>query len=151
MTLAAALNLPEREPVRRVWIRYAAVLAGLVTTLLILLFLAWPEPYLEYVESTFLPKYEQAFGFRGGRVATSKDSSIYAIIEVVPGGRLARAGVRSGDIPYFEGSTGIARFYDAITLASAGKEGTFSVISDRDDYEGKGARRIILGSEPKPK
>lgn len=151
MAVTATLSLPEREPIRRVWIRYAAVLAGVVTTLLILLFLAWPEPYLEYVESTFLPRYEKRFGFRGGRLPTSKDSSIYAIIEVVSEGRLAAAGVRSGDIPYFEGSTGIAPFYEALKLASAGKEGNFLVISDRDDYEGKGARRILLSPELKPK
>lgn len=146
MTLTVALKPPQAEPMQNVWRRYAIVSAGLFACCLILLFLSWPEPYLEFVESTFLPRYERVFGFRGGRLATSKDSSIYAIVEVVPGGRLAGAGARSGDI---HGSTGVGTFYDALKLASAGKEGEFWVISDRDDYEGKGARRIALKPEAK--
>ena len=68
----------------------------------------------------------------------------------MPEGRLGRAGVRSGDIPYLEGSTGVGLFYEAVRSASAGKDGEFWVISDTDDYEGKGARRVVLKPEAKP-
>ncbi len=147
MTVAKTIALPQRESLQKTWIRYAAVSGGLIACCLILLFLSWPEPYFEYVESTLLPRYEKAFGFRGGRLATSKDSSIYALVVIEPGGKLADAGARSGDIPYLNGSTGVGPFYDALKSASAGKEGEFWVISDRNDYEGKGARRIVLKSE----
>lgn len=147
MTSPQSLVPPEREPMRKVWLRYGIVSAGLVVTMLILLFISWPEPYLEYVERSVLPKYEKPFGFRGGRLATSVDSSIYAIVKVEPDGLLERAGVRSGDIPYEHDGSGMGPFYDALQEARAGREGAFLVISDRNDYYGKGARRIVLKPE----
>jgi hypothetical protein len=66
----------------------------------------------------------------------------YAIVEVTPGGVLAAAGVRSGDIP-IDYHGGMEAFHAALCEASQGKSGRFVVVSREDGY---GKRRAILVS-----
>jgi hypothetical protein len=75
---------------------------GLGTVILSVGIVLSPSIYAFVVEQVLLPRLEKPFGFRGGRiVSTDTDPGVarYGILEVTPGGRLDRAGVRPGDVP----------------------------------------------------
>ncbi len=145
MTATTTLRAPRLEPIRAAWARYALACTGLAGIVVVVLLIVWPFPYLWYAQSVVLPHYEESFGFHGGYVQTSKDSSIYAILEVVPEGRLARAGVKNGDIPVDRHGGGAAIFLDALEQASAGREGEFLVVSNLDLwFRGEDIRKIVV-------
>ncbi len=92
----------ELDGIQAAWLRYAFVLAGLAVLVLAGLAASWPAPYGLVVEHVILPRYEDAFGFRGGRLVVGPAGhrqSVYGIVSATEGGRMNRAGVRAGDIP----------------------------------------------------
>ena len=126
--------------------RYAAVSAGLALLVATFLLGIWPLPYEWTVEKVYLPSYEEEFGFHGGRIRSAgSESSAYGITYVVPGGRLARAGVKAGDIPV-EHHGGMMSFYYALKLAAGGEEAWFKVVSNPRDFysDREPARKIRL-------
>jgi len=136
------------EPIRAAWRRYVAVFAGLGLLVVTILLTVWPWPHTWVIENVLLPQYEASFGFRGGMIPVADDSEItgYAIVHVVPGGRLARAGVRDGDIPYGgHHGGGSTQFWGAMKDASAGEGGDFQVMAGPHQWEQ--VRRIELHPE----
>jgi hypothetical protein len=75
----------------------------LVSVTVILIAVWWPAIAREYQESVVLPGYESEFGFKGGRVTVQTTSGstyqVYAIVSVIPQGRMDRAGFKPGDVP----------------------------------------------------
>lgn len=137
---------PRQEPIdsiRAAWARYIVLLAGIALIVPIALFSIWPWPYAYVVEQFILPQYEEVFGFKGGPLSVGDGGpTIYGIVQVTPGGRLATAGVRPGDIPV-EYHGGLWAFYGALRAAEAGRTGEFMVISESDWDNAWRARRPI--------
>jgi predicted metalloprotease with PDZ domain len=83
------------------------------------------------VEKVSLPKYEAAYGFRGGRIylryASGEPTDAYALVHVDPDGPLGRAGFRSGDIPVAHHG-GVEEFDWALGHAEAGEAAPVTVI-----------------------
>ena len=135
MTAATSLPRdPRSEAIQAAWSRYVVLLAGLGLIFVVVTIVFWPWPYALVVEHFILPEYETTFGFRGGRLRVSvghTSDSIYALVAVVPDGKLARAGARSGDIPVAHHG-GLWAFYGALQEASAGREGDFDVVAHSD-------------------
>jgi hypothetical protein len=140
-----------REPatIRAAWRRYAVLVAGLGVIVLAAAALIWPWWHLMLVEHVVLPRYEGTFRFRGGRLAlgeTSDNRTVYGLVSVVPGGRLARAGARPGDIPV-EYHGGVWAFWGALYEASAGRQGHFDVVSRSDWHDWDKRRRLVVEPE----
>jgi len=105
----------------------------------------WPPPWVR--ETFIIPKYGEDFGFRLGSVRRSPDSDsvVGGFLAVVPNGRLAEAGVKTGDIPVGDDGDRMGSFFTALEDASDGKEGHFYVVSDFDAWRRNGeARQIVL-------
>ncbi len=131
MNAAVTLRASGGEAIRSSWIRYGAVVAGLVLVLATTVFVAWPWLYEEAVLRVFLPQYESEFGFHGGWIRpVDFEYSVYGIASVVPGGRLERAGVKAGDLPVY----GPVALYDALEDVHAGRPGRFRVVADVRDW-----------------
>ncbi|MGE3425050.1 MAG: hypothetical protein AB7N24_23625 [Dehalococcoidia bacterium] len=137
---------PTFATIRRAWTRYAVLLAGLGVLFLLVAIALWPWPHAVVVEYLVLPQYETQFGFRGGRLPIGGGDaafSPYALVSVVPGGRLALAGARSGDIPLdYHGA--FWAFHAALQDASNGREGRFTVLAISDWPERSKLRNVIL-------
>lgn len=132
--------------VQAAWRRYLILLAGLTLTFLLSIVVIWPWPYVFAIERFMLPQYESGFGFRGGRVSADMGDaklSIYALVEVEPGGPMASAGVRSGDIPVAQHG-GLGVLYVALQNSAAGDEGRFEVLALSDWPDWSKRRRIVL-------
>jgi hypothetical protein len=135
--------------IRAAWTRYVVLLAGVGLVLLVVTIAIWPWPYAFVVERFILPEYESTFGFRGGRlsVGTGDEAfTIYALMVVVPDGKLARAGARAGDIP-IEYHGGLWAFYGALEEARAGREGHFDVLAQSDWPDWDKRRKLVLPPE----
>jgi hypothetical protein len=138
---------PRSKAIRAAWGRYLVVLAGVGLVVLVITIAIWPWPYAFVVEHFILPEYEASFGFRGGRLPVSMGGSshtIYALLEVLPDGKLAHAGARSGDIPV-EYHGGLWAFYGALEEARAGREGHFDVVSQSDWHDWNKRRKLTIG------
>jgi membrane-associated protease RseP (regulator of RpoE activity) len=143
---------PQSQEIQAAWKRYVVLLAGAGLVFLIATVVVWPWPYALAVEQFMLPQYEAAFGFRGGRLPLSTGDSrqtIYGFVAVVPGGRLALAGAKSGDIPV-EYHGGIWAFYGALLKASSGSEAAFDVLAHSEWPDWDKRRKIVLTPEQAP-
>jgi hypothetical protein len=69
---------------------------------------------------------------------------------VVPRGKLALAGAKSGDIPV-EYHGGIWAFYGALQKASSGREAHFDVLAHSDWPDWDKRRKIVLLPEAGPR
>ncbi len=136
---------PGRELIGKSWRAFGFTFAGCGLVLLIITIQMWPAIDAFTVERFFLPQYESILGFRGGRVSlrTAGESySMYALIEVEPGGVLSRAGARAGDVP-FAPHGGVWSFYHAVRRVTSGEEARFEVIRRSNWWSGK-RRTIVL-------
>jgi hypothetical protein len=123
---AAILQTTRRESLQAAWRRYGIVCAGLALSIFIMLIALSPWVYETAVLRFLLPTYEAEFGFHGGWIRPEGfEYSIYGVAYVTYGGRLVRAGVKSGDIPEY----GAASFYEALVEATEGRRGRFTVVS----------------------
>lgn len=142
---------PRAEAVRAAWRRYVVLLSGVALVFLIATVVVWPWPYLLAVEHFMLPQYEATFGFQGGRLRVGDGSqTIYALVAVVPGGRLAVGGANSGDIPV-QRHGGLWAFYGALLEASSGREGHFDVLSQSDWHDWDKRRKVVLTPQDAPR
>jgi len=150
--LAGQAEDPTFATIRRAWTRYAVLLAGLGVLFMLVGIAIWPWPYAVVVEHLVLPQYETQFGFRGGRLPIGGGDAAfvpYALVKVVPGGRLAKAGARSGDIPVdYHG--GLWAFHAALQDSTNGREGRFDVLAISDWPERSKLRNIILPPAGQP-
>ena len=120
-----------RESIPGAWLRYAALLSGLLVVVATSLFLVWPWLYEQAVLKVLLPRHEPEFGFHGGWIRPANfEYSAYGVASVVPGGRLERAGVKAGDIPVY----GAVSLYEALEEVKNGRVGRFLVVSDAGDW-----------------
>lgn len=102
------------------------VLAALGAVLLVVF---WSGLETSAVEHLVLPRYETAYGFRGGRVPVQRGSerhTVYGFVAVTPGGRLDRAGVLRGDVP------SLPELRAALSNAENGQTGSFTVVRAED-------------------
>lgn len=149
MNVVSQVQATPREPIRAAWLRYAAIASLLGLLVITVLFVIWPWLHGMVIQRLVLPGYEKEFGFHGGMIRPSDtDYSVYGIASVVPGGRLERAGVRAGDIPAAYGG-GMWDFYYALTEASEGREGTFSVVTTLQEYRDRKMRQITVSPKGK--
>jgi hypothetical protein len=133
----------QQESARAAWSRYAIVSSALALFVVILLIPLSPGLYEEAVQRFLLPDYESEFGFHGGWVRPAESEySVFGIASVAPGGRLDRAGVKSGDIPVY----GPTALYEALKDSTQGRRGRFMVVSRVDDWfkDRQKAREITL-------
>ena len=143
MNPAVTSHATWREAIRGAWIRYVFVSAGLALLLITVPFFVWPQLDDWVVERFLLSRYEERFGFHGGWIRPAdSEYSVYGITHVVPDGRLARAGVKAGDLPVHGGMS----LYHALQEANEGREGRFAVVSDPRDWfrDRESAREIRL-------
>lgn len=139
------------EAIRAAWGRYVVLLAGVALVVLVVTIAVWPWLDGFVVEHLILPEYETSFGFRGGRLPVSMGDStytIYALVAVVPNGKLARAGAKSGDIPV-EHHGGLGAFSGALLEASAGRDGHFDVLAHSDWPDWGKRRKLVVAAEGK--
>ena len=147
--MATRAKDPRAETIRAAWFRYVILLAGLGLVFLVGTLVAWPWPYGLAVEGLILPQYETRLGFHGGRVPVTTGGvsyTIYALVTVEPGGIMARAGVRAGDIPV-EYHGGLWAFYSAVQDRESGKQGHFDVLAQADWSDWSKRQRIVLVPE----
>jgi hypothetical protein len=110
------------------------------------LFVFSPQVYNLTCSHFEMPEYEKQFGFRLGRIRVLSERGtpydITAIAEVQPGGVLARAGVRPGDVPKVH--HGIAEMCDALGAASQGSTGRLRLWRGDAIREGRYEEREVL-------
>ncbi len=137
---------PQSRFIRAAWTRFLIVFVGVGVVLLVVFGSILPWPIDAAVEQFMLPQYEVEFGFRGGRLPVGEGDTtyhVYALVTVVPGGTLATAGAKSGDVPIgYHG--GIAAFYGALRSAESGEEGRFDVVAHDDWRNWERHRTIVL-------
>ena len=71
-------------------------------------------------EHILASRFEQRFGFRGGRVTIRTphgEYSVYTLLEITPGGALDRAGFRPGDVPSGAFHSQSAAFMRSLAIA----------------------------------
>lgn len=134
-----------KHEIESAWRRYLVVLSGLLVVFLTSTIALWPWPYTLAVEYFELPRFERQFGFRGARLQLPGEatSSIYGIVEVVPGGILALSGVRPGDVPIAHHG-GLWSFHGALQDSRSGREAEFTVIALAEWRDASQKRRIML-------
>jgi len=104
-----------------------------------LLYLILLAPFAtRYLARIEVQAHEQAFGFRLGLVDEGQIQD-WHIVEVTPGGRLARAGFRAGDVPSERDSNGLAGLAEALRDAAAGRRACLTVWNE----DPLGARREV--------
>jgi hypothetical protein len=141
-TTAAALRHPgvrsAATPLVTLGPRQFVVLA-LWLLLFGLLYIILLAPFItRHLERKEVQTFEQAFGFRLGLVDEGQIQD-WHIVEVTPGGRLARAGFRAGDVPSERDSNGLVGLADALRDAAAGRQACVTVWNE-DPF---GARREV--------
>jgi hypothetical protein len=120
---------------------FAVLLGGLGALSIVLPLVFWSEIDAFTVERLILPKFEEAYGFRGGRVAVGQSDNQrtpFGFLAVTPGGRFDRTGVRPGDI------TDPVALRRALSDSERNLEGSFTVVSAQDWPSRKTERRISL-------
>jgi S1-C subfamily serine protease len=128
---AATLQAHGGAVLRKAWIRYAALIAGLAAIASVSLVVAWPWAYGHVVVKMLLPGLEAEFGFHGGWIRPVKlEYSVYGVASVVPGGRLEQAGVRAGDVPVY----GAVSLYEALEDVREGRVGRLNVVAATGDW-----------------
>ena len=90
------------------------------------------QTYLdEFVyENLLARRYEERFGFRGGRVPVQTSGgewSAYTLLEVTPGGPLDRAGFRAGDVPSGWNHSQVVGFMQSLASACTYPDREFSI------------------------
>lgn len=91
-------------------------------------------------------RHERDFGFEVGLVRDWPHASTggwWAIVRVTPGGRMDRAGVRSGDAVFTYHGAGFASLHRAVTEAAAGRTGCMDVINIEDARKGRFMTREV--------
>ena len=83
-------------------------------------------------------RYESTFGFRLGLVDEGQIQD-WHIVEITPGGRLARAGFRAGDVPSERDSNGLIGLAATLRAAATGRTACLTVWN-ADPF---GARREV--------
>jgi hypothetical protein len=105
--------------------------------------------YEEYVLEVKAPPLRQRFGFSMDRVRIGSPPDAYevsAISTVTPGGLLARAGFRPGDVPTGYVDAGRAAFYQELQAVLDGDIVTFRLTTVESLQTGNGEqRRVTLG------
>jgi hypothetical protein len=134
---------PQRDLIRASWLRFGALAGGLVLSVMGALFFMGPRADAWVIETMILPGYESTFGFRGGWLQAPGQAhpTIYAILDVTPGGRFSGAGVLKGDIPIAHHGNGSEILLHALQRAETGSEARFYVYPD---VEEKGSMREIV-------
>ncbi len=128
------------------WTRFLVMASGVALVCVVVAVMLWPSISDYEVEYLRLGQYERPFGFVGGRVHVASPKSslteVYGFVEIVPGGRLARAGVSADDIPLRSWS-----FYHPLRSASSGRADGFKVISRSQWGNWEKARTITLTAD----
>jgi len=105
--------------------------------------------YAEYVLEVKAPRLRQHFGFSMDRVRIGSTPDAYevsAISTVTPGGVMAQAGFRPGDVPTGYVDAGRAAFYQELQAVLDGSVVTFRLTTVQSLQAGGGEqRRITLG------
>ena len=143
MSVSLRLGDNRGSAIRKAWIQYSLVAAGVGIVILTVSIALSPSLYAMVVEHVLLPQYETTFGFRGGRISVPEESfTRYAVVEVTPGGILDSAGLRTGDIP-IDYHDGVGAFYAALCDAAQGKPAEFVVVSrDEPSWERRRSIRV---------
>jgi hypothetical protein len=146
-----ALATAGRPPITlgKIQLVYAGLFVLVIIPLLVWLVIG-DYLYSEYVLEVKAPRLRERFGFSMERVRIGSAPDTYevnAISSVTPGGVLARAGFRSGDVPtgYVEG--GRAAFYQELQAVLDGYDVTFRLTTVPALEGGTGeARRITVSA-----
>jgi hypothetical protein len=129
------------------WSQFVIVAIGLVGVLVALAAAVLPSWDDTHVDRAAAQRFEVEWGFQGGSMSlhdgAGSESRRWGIVRVVPGGKLARIGVKDQDVPVdAAGRAGAtAAFYQALQEASGGTAGVFHV-RNAADWASPTARRI---------
>jgi hypothetical protein len=103
-----------------------------------------PAVWLQFCRADVLPVAERTLGFRFGDVRVPGEPGLQrGFLHVEPGGLLASAGVRTGDIPV-DHHGGEASFCGALRFAADGDPFPIYVIHVTEWAEGRARRREIV-------
>jgi hypothetical protein len=129
------------------WPQFAVLGAGiLAVTALALMFAPWRWPGF-WVRYVLIPRIQATYGFECGDVSVRRfgNSTVWGISRVIPGGRLARLGLRDGDLPSLQDDgTGWVVMYDALARAERGQFGQFHVVNAFAEGTNDSDRRTIV-------
>ncbi len=114
----------KREAKGRIFVATPQQWLAIVLTLFVFVaaFVLCYQPYLDefLYEYLLAGRFEERFGFRGGRVKVRTpegEYSLYTLVEVSPGKPLERAGFRVGDVPSSWNHSQSAGFMQSLAMA----------------------------------
>ena len=142
--------LAARGPIRlgRLQFVYAALFILVVVPFAIWLIIG-DYLYSEYILEVKAPRLCQRFGFTMDRVRIGAPPDSYevsVISTVTPGGILALAGFRPGDVPTGHVDAGRAAFFEELQATLNGHVVTFRLTTEQSLQAGDGEeRRVTLG------
>jgi predicted metalloprotease with PDZ domain len=122
------------------------VLSGLFALAVIVIIALGPYEFPEVLYRLALRDYEQDFGFEIGLVKDwprTSGQGMWGIVRVRPGGRMDRAGVRTGDAVFSYHGTGFGALHWAVTEAVAGRSACLDLINVEEVHAGRFSSREV--------
>ena len=144
---------PRSHLIQLGWAHFVTLGAGLLIVLAAVSFLLGWDLGDFWVRSVLIPRIQAKYGFECGDVPVPRfgNAKLWAMTRVIPGGRLARLGLRDGDVPWEHLGTAWVVMYDALVDAERGRFARFDVVNAYDYAAGKndGDLRTIVLNPPK--
>ncbi len=141
------------EPMTLSWSQYLFVLSTLCLLGGSLAIVLAPYDVSEALHRQVVRQYERDFGFEVGRVhgPHTPPEGMWAIARVTSGGRMDRAGVRSGDAVFTQHGGGFGELHWAIKEATAGRTACFDLVNVEDMRVGRfESREVCLNGNVRP-
>jgi hypothetical protein len=119
---------------------------GLCLVLVVVGIVAAPEWYRDWTLEVQAPRLQRCFGFTAAPArlgSGGQEFTALTITSVDAGSPLAKAGVKTGDVPVGYQHGQVVGFYSDLDYAATGGDVTFSVIAISDWARGREALRSI--------
>lgn len=139
--------MKHKQPIQLASSQFAFVSAGLLAILAVLWAYSPYEWQELYYREFVVPRLQTRYGFRYGPIRMVRDGTVFyegkGIVNVVPGGRFSRIGVRAGDAPFEFHGGGFTAMNHALETAERGGFAAFDVVNADDWERGRESFRTI--------